>query len=411
MEEIVIDVSVLSKKYKVGKRVVGDLRSTLKDVFKNKQLNDSQDSSSEFWALKDITFQVKRGEVMGIVGANGSGKSTLLKILSRITPPTSGRIGIEGRVASLLEVGTGFHPELTGRENVFLNGSLLGMKKLEIKEKFDEIVDFSGVERFVDTPVKHYSSGMYVRLAFAVAAHLEPEILIVDEVLAVGDTAFQNKCLGKMREVANGGRTVIFVSHNSAALESLCNRGILLERGKLLKIGSIKNILTEYLSRISSGTRLSVSERKDRTGKGKLKFTEAFITDENNQRIKILSSGQKVKIVLMYKSEENSFENIVVKIEFKDQLGRYMFICVNEVSQGMFKMIPGNGLFVCTIPKLILNDGIYYLDLIVKGNGKNQDTVRNAMEIKVIPGHFYPTGILPKNRGVLTEYSWDFESH
>ncbi|TLD69258.1 ATP-binding cassette domain-containing protein [Phragmitibacter flavus] len=209
------------------------------------QLSQGQE---EFWALKDVSFEIKRGEVVGIIGRNGAGKSTLLKILSRITEPTSGRIGIKGRVASLLEVGTGFHPELTGRENIYLNGAILGMSRDEVKRKFDEIVDFSGVEKFLDTPVKRYSSGMYVRLAFAVAAHLEPEILIVDEVLAVGDAEFQKKCLGKMKDVAGHGRTVLFVSHNMAAVNGLTTRAIALSSGTIQSSGKTKDVISDYLA-------------------------------------------------------------------------------------------------------------------------------------------------------------------
>src|SRR6201997_761360 len=207
----------------------------------------SNGSVENFWALKGVSFEVKQGDVIGIIGRNGAGKSTLLKILSRITEPTEGRIRIKGRVASLLEVGTGFHPELTGRENIYLNGSILGMSRAEIKAKFDEIVAFAEVERFLDTPVKRYSSGMYVRLAFAVAAHLEPEILIVDEVLAVGDAAFQKKCLGKMEDVSHSGRTVIFVSHNMETVARLCNKSILLDSGKLKQIGNTEDVIKSYL--------------------------------------------------------------------------------------------------------------------------------------------------------------------
>jgi lipopolysaccharide transport system ATP-binding protein len=201
----------------------------------------------EFWALKDVSFDVEQGEVLGIIGRNGAGKSTLLKILSRITPPTEGTVEIHGRVGSLLEVGTGFHPEMTGRENIFLNGSILGMKKTEIEQKFDEIVKFSEIDKFLDTPVKRYSSGMYVRLAFAVSAHLEPEILIVDEVLAVGDASFQKKCLGKMGNVAKEGRTVLFVSHNMGAISSLCSRTILLSKGHKIADGETDQIIDEYI--------------------------------------------------------------------------------------------------------------------------------------------------------------------
>jgi len=222
-------------------------------------------TSEPFWALKDVSFEVNEGEVVGIIGRNGAGKSTLLKILSRITEPTTGRIGIKGRVASLLEVGTGFHPELTGRENIYLNGAILGMSRAEVKGKFDEIVDFSGVEKFLDTPVKRYSSGMYVRLAFAVAAHLEPEILIIDEVLAVGDAEFQKKCLGKMRDVASGGRTVLFVSHNLSAIRSLCTEAILMKAGRLHASGGVSDVARSYAS--PSDSTDSVQRRTPFSGK------------------------------------------------------------------------------------------------------------------------------------------------
>src|SRR2546430_4782764 len=215
------------------------------DVARGRQIIEG-DAVDDFWALKDVSFEVKRGEVIGIVGSNGAGKSTLLKILSRITEPTIGRITIDGRVASLLEVGTGFHPELSGRENIFLNGAILGMTRAEIRAQFDEIVAFAGIERFLDTPVKRYSSGMQVRLAFAVAAHLKPEILVVDEVLAVGDGEFQKKCLGKMGDVARSGRTVLLVSHNLSSLRSLCSQGILLREGRLITAGSISSVLAAY---------------------------------------------------------------------------------------------------------------------------------------------------------------------
>ena len=226
-DDVAIRVSGLSKKYEIGKQKDGSLRGSLASIFRS-----SAKAKDEFWALKDVNFEVKKGEVIGIIGKNGAGKSTLLKVLSQITKPSSGKIEINGRVASLLEVGTGFHPELTGRENVYLNGTILGMTRKEVAAKFDEIVAFSGVEKFIDTPVKHYSSGMYVRLAFAVAAHLEPEILIIDEVLAVGDAEFQKKCLGKMKDVAGEGRTVLFVSHNMAAVRELCDSVMLIDKGR-----------------------------------------------------------------------------------------------------------------------------------------------------------------------------------
>lgn len=254
MSETVIKVENLSKKYIIGhQRQEG--YTTLRDSISNGSKNllgklrgkSSADSTSEeFWALKDLNFEIKQGDRVGIIGRNGAGKSTLLKVLSRITEPTNGSIRIKGRVASLLEVGTGFHPELTGRENIFLNGAILGMEKTEIQRKFDEIVDFAEVEKFLDTPVKRYSSGMYVRLAFAVAAHLEPEILIVDEVLAVGDTQFQKKCLGRMSKVAQEGRTVLFVSHNMAAINTLCSTGIVLDKGNIVCTGDTSKCISTY---------------------------------------------------------------------------------------------------------------------------------------------------------------------
>ncbi|MGB1216323.1 MAG: polysaccharide ABC transporter ATP-binding protein [Saprospiraceae bacterium] len=247
MSDIAIKVENISKKYELGSIGTGTLYHSMWnfiDKIKGKQL--AQDEGT-FWALKDINFEVKQGDVVGIIGKNGAGKSTLLKVLSKITEPTTGRISINGRVASLLEVGTGFHPELTGRENIFLNGSILGMTKSEIIRKFDEIVEFSGVKKFIDTPVKRYSSGMYVRLAFAVAAHLEPEILIIDEVLAVGDAEFQKKCLGKMKDVAGQGRTVLFVSHNMDAVKNLCSKCIFIDKGQIRSCGDTNTIIKEYI--------------------------------------------------------------------------------------------------------------------------------------------------------------------
>ena len=262
MSDYAIKVEGLGKKYLLRHQATGGRYATFRDVLAEKAKSLFQNRKSdivnrksveEFWALQDVSFEVKPGEVVGIIGRNGAGKSTLLKLLSRITEPTTGQIRLRGRVASLLEVGTGFHPELTGRENIFLNGAVLGMHRSEIKKRFDEIVDFAEVEKFLDTPVKRYSSGMYMRLAFAVAAHLEPEILIVDEVLAVGDAQFQKKCLGKMGEVSQGGRTVLFVSHNMAAIQQLCRRCVLLRKGTIAAVGAADLITQEYLTDASSG--------------------------------------------------------------------------------------------------------------------------------------------------------------
>lgn len=254
MSDVAIKVEGLGKKFSIAHQKSGDLRSSVSEKFSN-LFGARASSHEEFWALKDVSFEIKRGEAVGIIGRNGAGKSTLLKILSRITDPSTGRFEINGRVSSLLEVGTGFHAELTGRENIYLNGTILGMKRREIKAKFDEIVAFSGVEKFLDTPVKHYSSGMKVRLAFSVAAHLEPEILIIDEVLAVGDAEFQKKCLGKMDEVSkNEGRTVMFVSHNMSAIENLCASAILLSSGTTVQRGNSSHVISYYLSDLGTST-------------------------------------------------------------------------------------------------------------------------------------------------------------
>jgi len=265
MSKPIIEVEHLSKCYRIGAmrdpylslreelaKKTRRISSAFSRAFRNGQDGQS-DSETDFWALNDVSFSVQEGEAIGIIGRNGAGKSTLLKILSRITPPTKGQITMRGKVASLLEVGTGFHPELTGRENIFLNGAIMGMGREEIRRKFDEIVAFAEIEKFLDTPVKRFSSGMYVRLAFAVAAHLEPEILVVDEVLAVGDTEFQKKCLGKMGEVAVGGRTVLFVSHNMAAVKTLCSRGVLLDAGRVTMMGIIEDCIDQYIGANHSG--------------------------------------------------------------------------------------------------------------------------------------------------------------
>jgi lipopolysaccharide transport system ATP-binding protein len=288
MSDAIITVSNLGKKYRLKHQAEGQHYTALRDVIAGKvkslfQNRNSQivnrNSTEDFWALKDVSFEVKRGEVVGIIGRNGAGKSTLLKILSRITEPTTGRVHLKGRVASLLEVGTGFHPELTGRENVFLNGAILGMSRVEIRKKFDEIVAFAEVEKFLDTPVKRYSSGMYVRLAFAVAAHLEPEILIVDEVLAVGDAEFQKKCLGKMQDVASHGRTVLFVSHNMAVIHNLCPRLIVLSNGQIVFAGSSAEGIAHYLAPIKKEKEVSRTPHED----GRPTITHASVELTKNE--------------------------------------------------------------------------------------------------------------------------------
>lgn len=316
----ILEVENISKKFKIyhNKQPYLSLRDTIIDIIKHPS-KVFQSDTEEFWALKDINFTVNEGESIGIIGKNGAGKSTLLKILSRITPPTKGKITLRGRVASLLEVGTGFHPELTGRENVFFNGSILGMKRKEIQMKFDEIVAFAGVEKFIDTPLKHYSSGMQLRLAFAVAAFLEAEILVVDEVLAVGDAEFQKKCLGKMEDVTKKeGRTVLFVSHNMGAVQNLCSRGILLEKGKLIFDGKVENAIGNYLSyQLKEAKSVFEINENFLENEGILEKIEILDSQDNlKQRFSI---GEKFKL-RMHFTFLNDIKNVIIGIGFLNEL-------------------------------------------------------------------------------------------
>jgi len=332
MSDTIIQVENLSKKYIIGHQqqqkytalrdvLANSTKSLLKNIH-NRKLKIHSPEKEEFWALKNVSFEIKQGDRVGIIGRNGAGKSTLLKILSRITDPTSGQISINGRVASLLEVGTGFHPELTGRENIYLNGAILGMSKTEIKRKFDEIVDFAEVEKFLDTPVKHYSSGMYVRLAFAVAAHLEPEILIVDEVLAVGDAQFQKKCLGKMEAIAEKeGRTILFVSHNIQAIRSLCERCILLANGQLIADGDTMKTVEIYSNQLHNAnfsTKTEVKNTAHRRGSGELRFSRIQVKDINGNETSCFKMGDTIRFHLDFQvfSSVNR-ESIVITIGLK----------------------------------------------------------------------------------------------
>ena len=310
MTDISIKVDNLSKSYRIGLEkekedtIVGAIGSLIKSPLKNlrslnslTRFNSNQDSTDVVWALSDLSFEVEKGKVLGIIGPNGSGKSTLLKILAGITHPTSGRIELNGRVASLLEVGTGFHPELTGRENIYLNGTILGMTRIEIDSKLDEIVQFSGVEKFLDTPVKRYSSGMRIRLAFSVAAHLDPEILLIDEVLAVGDAQFQNKCLGKMDEVAKTGRTVLFVSHNMGLINNICENGLLLEYGMKKAFGKVESITNEYLAPIIN---METKVKYDTDINKKAQIIEVRIKNDKNQSTTTLNRMDSFSISVKY---------------------------------------------------------------------------------------------------------------
>jgi lipopolysaccharide transport system ATP-binding protein len=347
------------------------LRDTLAEktrkVFSVNWLNNSKNlefqKREEFWALKDINFQVNQGDRIGIIGRNGAGKSTLLKVLSRITEPTQGRIGIKGRIASLLEVGTGFHPELTGRENIYLNGAILGMHRIEIKRKFDEIVEFSEAEKFLDTPVKRYSSGMYVRLAFAVAAHLESEILIVDEVLAVGDFEFQKKCLGKMQDISsNQGRTVLFVSHNMQAITNLCSRVFLVDRGIIVKNDDTSSVVRSYLMSETSESGAIFWNEKTAMGDSGVKLLAIKILDRDNNVKKHFFSKSEIKIefdLLINKLEDD----LIIGFDITNEAGIVVFRTYHNdgKEESWPKLEIGLNTIFCEIPGGLLNNGTYYI--------------------------------------------------
>ena len=404
MRDPIITIEHLSKRYVIrhrsaradGFRHVLDaaVRAPLKWL--RSRHEEKKAHSEEFWALNDVSLEVKQGETLGIIGRNGAGKSTLLKILSRITEPTSGRIYLKGRLASLLEVGTGFHAELTGRENIFLNGAILGMTRSEIKNKFDQIVAFAGVGKFLDTPVKRYSSGMYVRLAFAVAAHLEPEILLVDEVLAVGDAAFQAKCLAKMGDVAKEGRTILFVSHNMAAVSALCAKGMLIDNGRVATSGPTQAVIQAYLNQTHDNATIPVSQRKDRKGAGRVRFRNVSILNEHLEAVGSVVSGQNITISLEYRIRDSEIvNNVVVQAKFFGSLGQPLFACLSKSSrQGPLELSPATRL-LCKIPRLPLQPGVYSFSIWCTVGENLEDYVADAAKLTVVEGDYFGTGKLP----------------
>jgi len=382
VSDVVIRAEGLGKKYIIGHEVERERYVALRDVMTRNARNlwrktadmvhgraiVSGDAMEEFWALKDVSFEVKRGEVIGVIGRNGAGKSTLLKVLSRITEPSEGRVTIKGHVASLLEVGTGFHPELTGRENIYLNGAILGMTRAEIKRKFEEIVDFAEVEKFLDTPVKRYSSGMYVRLAFAVAAHLEPEILIVDEVLAVGDAEFQKKCLGKMRDVAAAGRTVLFVSHNMNAVERLCQRVMWLDRAKLAgQFNDPRQGITAYLSGIGGECRFEQwSNTRNEFDNPYFKPTAFWVESRAPKAVPGQPFSNKFPITVRIAGEVKRVDpsfNIGIALYGEDG-STLLWSNLRDVPEAEWVTLrPGAVDFRVQIPPRFLNEGIYRLEM------------------------------------------------
>jgi len=405
MSKTIIKVENLGKKYSIGdKQKFYTLRDSISSFF---DFGKSKKETNDFWALKDVNFEVKQGESVGIIGRNGAGKSTLLKILSRITPPTTGKITLHGRVASLLEVGTGFHQELTGRENIFLNGAILGMSQVEIKRKFDEIVTFSEVEKFLDMPVKHYSSGMYMRLAFAVAAHLESEILIVDEVLAVGDAQFQKKCLGKMDEVTKKeGRTVLFVSHNLSAIGDLCKKTILVNNGMIYQYDTSKKVIRDYVNVIQEDNKNIADILKKRNN--------FFYNIEFNQGGKV-SCGQPLSIKIYYHSKlDNRLKNSRIAVAFNDIFGNLLFICSTEMVISKNLDLNNSGSLMCYIDNLPLTIGSYRLDIFSEVNGVIQDWIRDVYILEVSDGKFFggirQTPVGSEGVGVLVSHRWEIIS-
>ncbi len=405
----VIEVNGLGKRYLVGHRQSSkhdSLRDAVTDAarsFGRRLLHPLLASSGqplpgaarteEFWALRDVSFSVAQGERIGIIGRNGAGKSTLLKILSRITEPTRGRVRIKGRVASLLEVGTGFHPELSGRENIYLNGAILGMGRDEIRRKFDEIVAFAEVEKFLDTPVKRYSSGMYVRLAFAVAAHLEPDILVVDEVLAVGDASFQRKCLGKMKEVGHQGRTVLFVSHNLGAIDSLCERVLLLENGRVKGEGGAQEMIQHYLKPVVSDTLSPLAMRKDRRGNGDARFVDlrASRTPGGHGENEFFT-GREMYFFLELETASNI--EVFLALQIKDHSGRTISSMNSREGGYVPSVQPGINRFIVFLPWLPLLEGVYSVAVGVS-NASNSalcDRIEDALTFSVVPSDYFQTG-------------------
>jgi lipopolysaccharide transport system ATP-binding protein len=402
-----IAVENLSKRYRVDhlekRERYKTLRDTLADVAKAPLRlfgrGGSSHSVEDFWALKDVSFEVKPGEVVGIIGRNGAGKSTLLKVLSRITEPSSGYADVYGRVGSLLEVGTGFHNELSGRDNIYLNGSILGMSRSEIRGKFDEIVAFSECERFLDTPVKRYSSGMYMRLAFAVAAHLEPEILVVDEVLAVGDAAFQRKCLGKMNEVAGHGRTVLFVSHNMAAVQGLCSRAIRLDGGRVVGDGSADQIVGDYLRAASAASgAAALRDRTDRTGDGSVRLVSLDIAAADGEPA--IRTGGRLRVTIGYESDRD-LAAAGFQVTVHDAGGTPLYVLSSDYAGGVPERLPARGAVTCLTEPIHLTPGRCYVNAEVFKGPAEADVVEHAAEFDVEPADFFGTGKLPDRGWVM----------
>ncbi|MGB7925630.1 MAG: ABC transporter ATP-binding protein [Pyrinomonadaceae bacterium] len=415
----IIKVENLSKRYRVGARQAGaysTVREALSGAVKAplerlRRRGNGQRAEETKWALKGVGFEVEPGEVVGIIGRNGAGKSTLLKVLSRITEPTTGRVELYGRVGSLLEVGTGFHPELTGRENVYLNGSIIGMSRREIEEKFDEIVAFAEIDRYIDTPVKRYSSGMQVRLAFAVAAHLEPEILVIDEVLAVGDVAFQRKCLGKMGDVAKQGRTVLFVSHDLAAVRHLCERVMLLDDGQLLLNGESGSVIDSYVARSFDGSAGWELDAERLGGAGPVRIAALELLNPDRTPLRNVMTGGGLILRIRYELDDGVvIPSATFVIKFKTQMGTEILRFSNTPISGFpITNLEGSGHVELTFPVIPFTGGSYFLDVgIARRRQGFYAMLSNVLSLNIVNNDVYRSGIaLDQSRGLLvTPHRW-----
>jgi lipopolysaccharide transport system ATP-binding protein len=410
----VVAVEHLGKTFRVGESMVyGTLRDTIAQAAGRLMRRlPSPAPKRTHRALDDVSFTVKRGEILGIVGANGAGKSTLLKILSRITKPTGGRCVIKGRVASLLEVCTGFNLELTGRENIFVNGTILGMTRREIRSKFDEIVAFAGVEPYIDTPVKRYSTGMQMRLGFAVAAYLEPEILLLDEVLSVGDVGFQRRCLGKMSEIAGSGRTILFVSHNMEAVAGLCSRAIWLDGGKIRMDSPPKAVVHAYLTEnVGDGGRIAWPAPDRRRGSGHLRFTGLRILDDRGNPVSSIAVGDEPTFELAFAAGPQGRNNLSIWVWIRSADGRIITAFNSRMTGCDFSGLPSTGSLRCRVPRFPLGPGSYSVALAATHSAETADEVDRAMNFEVVPGDFFGTGnSLTENVEFICDHEWSSEA-
>jgi len=405
-----IRIEKLGKRYRLGERLIyKTLREDIASFFSGVSKRSITGRDEYIWALRNVSLEIGRGEVVGIVGRNGAGKTTLLKILSRITEPTEGWAELYGRVGSLLEVGTGFHSELTGRENIYFNGAILGMHKREIDRKFDAIVQFAEIGKFLDTPVKRYSSGMYVRLAFAVAAHLEPEILFVDEVLAVGDQAFQEKCLGKMKDVSKQGKTVLFVSHNLNAIWSICPHSIWLENGGVKAMGDTEEIVGCYRESLHLRDDIQSVSTEGRQGNGRLRILGIRFEDRNGAAINYARSGAPVVFALKYqRNRDVAWTDVEINLIVADDRENRLFVLNNRLSGSALDSTSEIGGLKCLVDSLPLIPGEYFLHLSCLVRGELADKVLYAGKFQVVEGDFFGTNLLPERNlgGVLVKHSW-----